>query len=122
MQWKLFLWRHSNAPYKLVTVIGKWYAVQGSVRCQGETCVFNIDGENHIASVSVFLDLFTQLDNVHKYEEASGKKITNVKDTDVGRIQMVDVRSILPYKGIYKELLNVVGQARIIELNKLLTK
>lgn len=98
------------------------FAVQGSVRCQGETCVFNIDGENHIASVSVFLDLFTQLDNVHKYEETSGKKITNVKDTDVGRIQMVDVRNILPYKGIYKQLLNAVGEARIIELNNVLTK
>ncbi len=98
------------------------FAVQGSVRCQGETCVFNINGEEHIASICVFLDLFTQLDNVHKYEEVSGKQITNVKDTDLGRIQMVDVRSILPYKGIYKELLNVVGQARIIELNKLLTK
>ncbi len=98
------------------------FAVQGSVRCQGETCVFNINGEEHIASISVFLDLFTQLDNAHKYEESSGKQITNVKDTDLGRIQMVDVRSILPYKGIYKELLNVIGQARIIELNKLLTK
>lgn len=98
------------------------FAVQGSVRCQGETCVFNINGEEHIASISVFLDLFTQLDNAHKYEESSGKQITNVKDTDLGKIQMVDVRSILPYKGIYKELLNVVGQARIIELNKLLTK
>ena len=98
------------------------FAVQGSVRCQGETCVFNINEENHIVSISVFLDLFTQLDNAHKYEEVSGKKITNVKETDLGRIQMVDVRSILPYKGIYKELLNTVGQARIIELNKLLTK
>ena len=67
--------------------------------------------------------MYTQLDNVHKYEESSGKKITNVKYVEgIGNVQMVDIRSVLPYKGIYKQLLNTIGEARIIELNNVLTK
>lgn len=93
------------------------FAIQGSVRCHGETAKFIIDNKEYIITTSIFLDLYTQLDNILKYESETGKTITKEYEVDdFGKLIMCDVRSLLSYKGTYKELTNLVGKCRTIEL------
>ena len=93
------------------------FAIQGSVRCHGETARFFVDNKEYVVTTSIFLDLYTQLDNILKYEEETGKTITKEYEVDeYGKLIMCDVRSLLSYKGTYKELTNLVGKCRTIEL------
>lgn len=96
-------------------------SIQGSVRCQGETSKFVIDGKEYIVSMCLFLDLYTQLNQAHNYEILKEKKITSEYTVDnVGKLNMVDIRDVLSYREIYKKLLNTTGIARIIKLNKMI--
>lgn len=93
------------------------FAIQGSVRCHGETAKFIVDNKEYIVTTSIFLDLYTQLDNILKYEEETGKTITKEYEVDgYGKLIMCDVRSLLSYKGTYKQLTNIIGKCRTIEL------
>lgn len=97
------------------------FAVQGSVRCHGETMKFVIDEKEYTVSSCIFLDLYTQVENIKKYEQETGKILTKEYDVDgYGPLIMCDVRSLLPYSGVYKELTNVVGKARVMEMSKYL--
>lgn len=97
------------------------FAVQGSVRCHGETMKFVIDEKEYTVSSCIFLDLYTQVENIKKYEQETGKILTKEYDVDgYGPLIMCDVRSLLSYSGVYKELTNVVGKARVMELSKYL--
>lgn len=102
---------------KYLPVLG--FAVQGSVRCHGETMKFVIDEKEYTVSSCIFLDLYTQVENIKKYEQETGKILTKEYQVDgYGPLIMCDVRSLLPYSGVYKELTNVVGKARVMELIK----
>ena len=93
------------------------FAIQGSVRCHGETAKFIVDNKEYIVTTSIFLDLYTQLDNILKYGEETGKTITKEYEVDgYGKLIMCDVRSLLSYKGTYKQLTNIIGKCRTIEL------
>lgn len=93
------------------------FAIQGSVRCHGETARFIVDNKEYVVTTSIFLDLYTQLDNILEYEKETGKTITKEYEVDgYGKLIMCDVRSLLSYKGTYKELTNLVGKCRTIEL------
>lgn len=93
------------------------FAIQGSVRCHGETARFIVDNKEYVITTSIFLDLYTQLDNILKYENETNKTITKEYEVDeYGKLIMCDVRSLLSYKGTYKELTNLVGKCRTIEL------
>lgn len=97
----------------------KGFAIQGSVRCHGETCIFNINNKEYRVSSSIFIDLYTQYDNILKYEEKNGVVISKKYNIDnKNDLIMCDVRSLLSYKGTYKEITNLVGICRIIELYK----
>jgi len=97
------------------------FAVQGSVRCHGETMKFVIDEKEYTVSSCIFLDLYTQVENIRKYEQETGKILTKEYDVDgYGPLIMCDVRSLLSYQGVYKELTNVVGKARVMELSRYL--
>ena len=97
------------------------FAVQGSVRCHGETMKFVIDEKEYTVSSCIFLDLYTQVENIRKYEQETGKILTKEYQVDgYGPLIMCDVRSLLSYQGVYKELTNVVGKARVMELSRYL--
>ena len=95
------------------------FAIQGSVRCHAETCNFIVDGETHRISSSIVMDLYTQYENIKKYEELTGKKITKEYDVDnAGKLVMCDIRSLLSYKKTFKDITNLIGICRTIELDK----
>jgi CubicO group peptidase (beta-lactamase class C family) len=93
------------------------FAIQGSVRCHGETAKYIVDNKEYYVTISIFLDLYTQLDNILKYEQEKEKILTKEYEVDnYGKLIMCDVRSLLSYKGTYKELTNLVGKCRTVEL------
>ena len=93
------------------------FAIQGSVRCHGETAVYTVDHKQYTVSISIFLDLYTQLDNILKYEKETGVELTKEYEVEgIGKLIMCDVRKLLSYQGSYKELTNLVGICRTIEL------
>ena len=93
------------------------FAIQGSVRCHGETAIFKVDHKEYEVSISIFMDLYTQVDNILEYEKVSGNVITKEYSLNgYDNLIMCDVRSLLSYKKHYKELTNLVGKARVIEL------
>lgn len=99
------------------------FAIQGSVRCHGETCIFYINGEEYRVSSSILMDLYTQYDNIKKYEEKKNTKISKEYTLDNGeKLVMCDVRSLLSYKETYKSITNLVGMCRALELYKELEK
>lgn len=99
------------------------FAIQGSVRCHGETCIFYIDGEEYRVSSSILMDLYTQYDNIKKYESIKDTKISKEYSLDNGeKLVMCDVRSLLSYKGTYKTITNLIGMTRALELYKELEK
>ena len=97
------------------------FAIQGSVRCHGETMKMYIGEKEYTVTSCIFLDLYTQVENIKKYEKETGKVLTKeyVVD-DYGSMMMCDVRSLLSYSGVYKELTNLVGRARLLELYRYL--
>lgn len=99
------------------------FAIQGSVRCHGETCVFNIDGKEYIATTSILLDIYTEYDQCKKYEKETEKVITKEYELDeIGKLKTIDIRTILPYKNTFRALNNCVGIARLIALKNRLEK
>ena len=61
--------------------------------------------------------MYTQLDTIFKYEEETGEKITKeYKLEDDKNLIMTDIRSLLSYKSTYKEITNLVGKIRVLEL------
>lgn len=102
----------------------KGFAIQGSVRCHGETAIFTVDHKQYTVTTSIFLDLYTQIDNILKYENETGKTITKEYPVDGhGNLIMCDVRNILPYKsGVYKKLTNLVGICRTIKLHQFIKR
>ena len=93
------------------------FAIQGSVRCHGETAIFKVDHKEYEVSISIFMDLYTQVDNILEYEKVSGNVITKEYSLNgYDNLIMCDVRSLLSYKKHYKEFTNLVGKARVIEL------
>lgn len=99
------------------------FAIQGSVRCHGETAIFTINHKQYVVSMSIFLDLYTQLDNILKYEKETKKILTKEYEVDgKGKLITADVRPLLSYKGAYKELTNLVGVCRAVELYDYLKK
>ncbi len=102
----------------------KGFAIQGSVRCHGETAIFAIDHKQYTVTISIFQDLYTQLDNILKYEQETGKIITKEYNVDgYGKMIMTDIRSVFPYKGgAFKKLTNLVGKCRAIALYQFLKR
>ena len=100
------------------------FAVQGSVRCHAETCKVNIDGVDHTVSFCLFIDLYTQSENIKKYESETGNIISKEYYVDnAGKLIMNDIRNILSYKqkpSYFKELLNNIGKIKYNELYKFL--
>lgn len=95
------------------------FAIQGSVRCHGETCNFKIGDKEYRVSSSIFLDLYTQYDNILRYESKIGKKITKHYNVDnYGPLIMCDIRNLLSYKTTFKDITNLIGICRVVELNK----
>ena len=93
------------------------FAIQGSVRCHCETCIIIVNGKEYTVTSSIFLDLYTQKDNIIKYEGKINNKISKEYYVDdIGKLLMIDVRSLLSYKKTYKKLTNLVGICRILEL------
>ena len=102
----------------------KGFAIQGSVRCHGETAIFTIDHKQYTVTISIFQDLYTQLDNILKYEQETGKVLTKEHAVDGhGNLIMTDIRNILPYKGgAFKQLTNLVGVCRAVTLYQYLKR
>ena len=99
----------------------KGFAIQGSVRCHSETCIFNVNDNEYRVSSSIFLDLYTEYDNILKYEKENNTKISKEYTLDNGkRLIMCDVRSLLSYKATYKKLTNLIGICRVLELYKII--
>ena len=97
------------------------FAIQGSVRCHGESCNFHIDGKEYRVTSSIFIDLYTQYESIKKLESISGKIYTRLYNVDdFGELIMCDVRDIIKYTAEYKELTNVVGICRTVALYKIL--
>lgn len=95
------------------------FAIQGSVRCHAETCIFNIDNQEHVLSMAIMIDIYTEYDNALKYEKNNDKIITSKYVVDnLGTLYMVDIRNLMQYKDMYKELVNKVGLARSVLLYK----
>ena len=95
------------------------FAVQGSVRCHGEVCKFVVEDKAYTVTSSIFLDLYTQVENIKQYEKETGKVISKEYVVDgYGTLIMCDVRSLISYGEVYKALTDVVGKARVIELAK----
>ena len=93
------------------------FAIQGSVRCHGEACKFIVEDKEYVVTSSIFLDLYTQVENIKEYEKYSGKCITKEYVVDkYGLLIMCDVRSLLPYGSVYKALTDMVGKARVLLL------
>lgn len=93
------------------------FAIQGSVRCHAESCIFEVDGNRFKVVTCIFTDLYTQIDNIHKYEEKNNIKISqNYKLKNGKELIMCDIRKVLSYDNYYKDLVNMVGKMRIIEL------
>ena len=102
----------------------KGFAIQGSVRCHGETAIFTIDHKQYTVTISIFQDLYTQLDNIIKFEHETGKILTKEHAVDgYGNLVMTDIRNILPYKGgAFKKLTNLVGICRAVALYQYLKR
>lgn len=102
----------------------KGFAIQGSVRCHGETAIFTIDHKQYTVTISIFQDLYTQLDNILKYENETGKTITKEYTIDGhNNLIMTDIRNVLPYKGgAFKKITNLVGVCRAVALHQYLKK
>ena len=93
------------------------FAIQGSVRCHAESCIFEIYHKRFHVVSCIFTDLYTQIDNIHKYEVNNNIKISgNYKLKNGRELITCDVRKVLSYDNYYKELVNMVGKMRIIEL------
>ena len=69
-------------------------------------------------------DLYTQLDNILKYENETGKTITKEYTIDGhNNLIMTDIRNVLPYKGgAFKKITNLVGVCRAVALHQYLKK
>ena len=93
------------------------FAIQGSVRCHAESCIFEIDHKRFHVVSCIFTDLYTQIDNIHKYEVNNNIKISgNYKLKNGRELITCDVRKVLSYDNYYKELVNMLGKMIIIEL------
>ena len=99
-------------------------AVQGSVRCHAEVSKVVLDGETHTVAFCLFMDLYTQCENIKKYEKASGNTISREYYVDgVGKVVMNDIRTVLSYRkkpSYFKELINSIGKMEYNELYKYL--
>ena len=120
---------NSNLPVLIGNTLASEYvtkdgfAIQGSVRCHGETSNYIINGKEYRITSSLFMDLYTQYDNVKKYEKETGKTISKEYDADTRKgLLMTDIRTIIPYTGAFKELTNLVGTVSALELYNILKK
>lgn len=99
------------------------FAIQGSVRCHGESCNFYIDGKEYRVTSSIFIDLYTQYKSLKELESQTGKIYTKIYNVDdYGELIMCDVRDVIKYTEEYKELTNAVGICRTIALYNYLKK
>ncbi len=97
------------------------FAIQGSVRCHGESCNFYINGKEYRVTSSIFIDLYTQYKSIKELERINGKIYTRLYNVDdFGELIMCDVRDIIKYTAEYKEITNLVGICRTIVLYKML--
>ena len=97
------------------------FAIQGSLRCHAEVCKFIIDNKEYVIVTCIFTDLYTQEENIKKYEEKHNVKISDVMTLQDNKIyKMYDIRKILSYDGAYKEIVNLVGILRLLKLNELI--
>ena len=62
----LYVPGESAIPSKYLPKMG--FAIQGSVRCHSENMIFNINGKEYQIASSIFLDLYTDLESIKKYE------------------------------------------------------
>ena len=99
------------------------FAIQGSVRCHGESCNFYINGKEYRVTSSIFIDLYTQYKSLKELESQTEKIYTKVYNVDdYGELIMCDVRDVIKYTEEYKELTNAVGICRTIALYNYLKK
>jgi len=101
------------------------FMVQGSTRCHAETCKFIIDNNEHIVSMSLFIDLYTQYDNIKKYEEKTNQTFTKEYYVNNNKLVMSDVRKLLNYRdepSIFRMLINEISKSKIIDLYSHLKK
>ena len=99
-------------------------AVQGSTRCHAETCKFKVNGKEHIVSIFLFIDLYTQTYNIKKYEKLNKVKMHkryNVIDENgnIKKLKTNDIRSIMSYKtapSYFKEVVNIISRAKFNDM------
>ena len=95
------------------------FAIQGSVRCHAEICKFIIEDEEYLISSCIFTDLYTQEDNIKKYEKNHDVIISSkITLDDKKTYKMYDIRKILSYDKEYKDIVNLVGKCRVLKLNE----
>lgn len=118
-----------NLPTKGIETLASAYlpkegfAIQGSVRCHGETCNFYIDGKEYRITISIFMDLYLQYDNMKKYEKETDSIYTKEYEVEgKGLLKMCDVRNVMKYTTHYKSFINMVGVCKILELYKYIKK
>lgn len=112
--------QNDYTPFTLAsdTISKVGFAVQGSTRVHAETSIINIKGKEYKTSISILLDISNQYENAKEFEKITGKTITKEAETVTGKYYMVDVRSLLPYGSIYKELVNLLSNSRLLEIYK----
>ena len=116
----LFVEGDSKIPSQYLPKCG--FAVQGSVRSHAETMIFDIEGKKYTITSSIFLDLYTQIDSIKKYEEITGNKILKYYNVNNNKLILSDIREVLDYSDYYKEIVDLVGKSRIIVLNNYINK
>ncbi len=102
------------------------YAIQGSTRCHAEICKIIIDNKEHILSFSIFMDLYTQYNNIKKYEAKFNKSMTKEYIIDNNqKLVMTDIRKLLDYRAkpsLFKELIDEINLSKYNEFYNYLKK
>ena len=91
------------------------FAVQGSTRVHAETSIIYMNNKEYKTSTSILLDIVNEYSEAKEYEKITGKIITKEGKNDyTNKHYTLDPRTLLPYNGIYKELVNLIARGRIL--------
>lgn len=91
------------------------FAVQGSTRVHAETSIIYMNNKEYKTSTSLLLDIVNEYNEAKEYEKITGKIITKEGENDyTNKHYTLDPRTLLPYNGIYKELVNLIARGRIL--------
>ena len=111
----LYAANESSIPSQYLPECG--FAIQGSVRCHAENMIFSINGSEYKIASSIFLDLYTMIDGIKKYEEETGEVLLKEYETGGRNLIVSDIRKLLDYKKEYGEIIDLIGKTRLVILN-----